>query len=80
MLIDKVYSEFVFEHKCERFAFAFRSALRGWLQVCRARMTCGLLLNHRLVSTRLNSMKCIVHWISLIILVRSKDTHLFLKG
>ena len=48
--------------------------LECWPQVCRIKITFGLLLTDWFVSTKKNSMKCLVNWISLEFRVRSRNT------
>jgi len=50
-----------------------------WPQVCRIKITFGLLLNNWFVSTKTNSMKCFVNWIPLNAHVRFNKTQPYLK-
>jgi len=45
-----------------------------WPQVCRVKITFISLLTSPFVSTKVNSIKCLVNWIPLRIRVRSRNT------
>jgi len=50
-----------------------------WPQICRVKITFGLLPPNWFVFTKKNSMKCFVKWIPLRICVRSRNTQPYLK-
>jgi len=49
-----------------------------WPQVCRVKIMFGLLSNNWFVSTKMNSMKCLVNWIPLNTHVRFNKTQPYL--
>ena len=54
--------------------------LERWPQVCRVKITLTLLPTNCFVSTRTNSMKCLVNWVPLRIRVLSRNTQLHQTG
>ena len=48
--------------KCYCSAFASRRHAERWPHVCRVKITFGLILTIRFISTKTNSIKCLVNW------------------
>ena len=81
-LIVGTYTRFEWDNKLLALGVYFPQpcSMPCWPHVSRIQVTFGLLPTNLFVSTRTNSMKCLVNWISLRICVRSRNTQPYLKG
>ena len=79
IFILATYGKFADDYNASARRLLPAAMLERWQQVCRTKITFGLLLTNWFVSAKTNSIKCSINWIPLRIHVRSKNTQPCLK-